>query len=168
MLLLALVAIFVPMIVEARRARQNELAQRARGGVEPAGDVYPFMQVAYPALFLVMLLEGALRGPAPGGAIAAGVAVFTAAKLLKWWAILTLGCAWTFRVIVVPGAPLVADGPYRYIPHPNYLAVAGELAGVALAAGARIAGPPALLVFGALMLRRIAVENRALESRDGL
>ena len=53
-----------------------------------------------------------------------------AAKALKWWAILTLGRFWTFRVIVVPGATLVAGGPYRWLRHPNYVGVIGELVGV--------------------------------------
>jgi methyltransferase len=70
----------------------------------------------------------------------------------------------------VPGAPLVRRGPYRWLRHPNYAAVCGELAGTALAANAPVAGPLALAAFGALMLRRVAVEERALRdsrlSRD--
>ena len=53
------------MLVEARRASANERAQRARGGVEPAGDVYTVMRVVYPAAFLAMFVEGALRGAPP-------------------------------------------------------------------------------------------------------
>ena len=55
--------------------------------------------------------------------------VFAGAKALKWWAIDTLGGAWTFRVIVVPDAPLVARGPYRWLRHPNYVGVLGEFIG---------------------------------------
>ena len=51
--------VFLPMLVEARRAAANERAQRARGGIEPAGDVYKMMQVAYPGAFLAMIAEGA-------------------------------------------------------------------------------------------------------------
>src|SRR5262245_31915272 len=100
------------MLVEARRAASNERAQRERGGVETNGDVYNAMRVAYPAAFLLMIAEGALRGGAPTGLASAGLALFAAAKILKWWAILTLGESWTFRVIVVPEAPLVTSGPY--------------------------------------------------------
>ena len=63
--------VFVPMLVEARRAARNERAQRARGGVEPRGDVYGVMRVAYPGVFLAMLAEGAVRG-APPAAESAG------------------------------------------------------------------------------------------------
>jgi methyltransferase len=73
-----------------------------------------------------------------------------------------LGRSWTFRVLVVPGDPLVADGPYRYLRHPNYVGVVGELVGAALMTGARLAGPTALIVFALLLARRIDVEARAL------
>jgi len=138
--------IAVPMLVEAALAARNERAQRARGGVEPPGDVYPFMRIVYPA----------------GFAFAAGAAVFTAAKLLKWSAIRALGRSWTFRVIVVPGDGLVAAGPYRYLRHPNYIGVIGELVGVALMTRARFSGPLAVCAFAALLWKRIAVEERAL------
>ena len=70
-----------------------------------------------------------MRGPDPP-VLAAGLAVFfVGTKALKWWAILTLGPSWTFRVIVVPGAPLIASGPYRFVRHPNYVGVVGELIG---------------------------------------
>lgn len=161
-LALFLLVVYFPMIIEARRARRNELAQRARGGIEPSGDVYWIMQVAYPAAFLVLLVEGMLRGAPPPPAMAAGGALFALAKALKWWAIVSLGPSWTFRVVVVPGSTLVDTGPYRFIRHPNYVAVVGELVSVAIMSGARITGPIAVVAFGVLILRRIAVENRAL------
>ena len=120
------------------------------------------MRVAYPAAFLAMIVEGAIGGTPPAAVFVAGAVLFAVAKALKWWAIHTLGPCWTFRVIVVPGAVLVASGPYRRMRHPNYLAVVGELIAVALMSGARVAGLLATAVFGLLMLRRIAVENRAL------
>lgn len=151
---------------EALRAARNERVQRARGGIEPAGDVYRIMRVAYPGSFAAMLAEGASRGFPSLAIVLAGAAVFAAAKALKWWAILTLGPFWTFRVIAVPGAALVHRGPYRLVRHPIYLAVAGELAGVAMMAGALIAGPVAAIVFGALLRKRIAIENGALRPFD--
>jgi methyltransferase len=154
--------VFGTMLIEARRAARNERAQRARGGVEPADDVYGLMRIAYPAAFAAMLAEGVLRAPAPPVAVAAGLAVFAAAKALKWWAILTLGPFWTFRVIVVPDAPLVRGGPYRWLRHPNYVGVVGELAGVALAAAAPLSGVAAMTGFGVLLVKRIRVEERML------
>ena len=159
---LAVVALF--MIVEAVRAARNERLQLSRGGIEPPGDVYRWMQVAYPGVFAAMLAEGAAR-PSPALAVsAAGVLLFAVGKALKWWAILTLGDRWTFRVIVVPGMPLATSGPYRLLRHPNYVGVIGELAGVALMAGAPVAGVAGGALFCALMSARVRVENRAVNA----
>ena len=156
------------MLVEARRASANERAQRARGGVEPAGDVYNVMRVVYPGAFLAMFVEGTLR-VAPGPIVVlAGAVLFLAAKGLKWWAILSLGPFWTFRVIVVPGSRRIVSGPYRFVPHPNYVAVVGEFIAVAMMTGAVVSGPLALLAFAALLVKRIAVEERALSRVDPL
>jgi len=157
-----------PMIVEAVRARRNERRQFARGGVEPRGDVFELMRVAYPGVFAAMVVESLWREP-PGSIVAAGATVFACAKALKWAAILALGDAWTFRVVVVPAAALVERGPYRVLRHPNYVAVVAELIGAALMAGAWIAGPASVVGFGALLARRIRVEDRALgaASKEG-
>jgi len=96
--------------------------------------------------------------------VIAGATVFVLAKAFKWWAILTLGPFWTFRVIVVPGVTLVATGPYRWLRHPNYVGVVGELAGAALMTGALVTGPIAAAGFLFLLSKRIAVESRMLES----
>jgi methyltransferase len=154
--------VYVAMSIEAARAARNEAVQRARGGTEPAGDVYAIMRLVYPSAFAAMLIEGAVRGGAPRPWVVSGALVFAAAKALKWWAISTLGDCWTFRVIVVPGTPLVMLGPYRWLRHPNYVGVAGELIGVALMTGAAVTGPLATILFGVLMLKRIAIEQRAL------
>jgi methyltransferase len=162
---LTLAVVAVCMIAEAARAARNEARQRALGGIEPPGDVYQLMCAAYPAAFLVMIGEALWRGtPAAGSMQIAGAVVFVLAKALKWWAIVTLAGAWTFRVIVVPGMTRVASGPYRLMAHPNYVAVVGELTGVALLTGARVAGPLATLAFGLLMARRVAIERRALDA----
>jgi methyltransferase len=159
-----LLLVYLPMLAEARRAAVNERAQRGRGGIEPQGDVYRVMRIAYPASFMAMIVEGLVTGPASGPAVAVGGLVFGAAKALKWWAIVALGEAWTFRVIVVPGSARVSTGPYRFLSHPNYIGVLGELVGVAIMTGARFSGPLATLGFGLLILRRISVENRALHA----
>jgi methyltransferase len=158
------VVVFGFLIVEAVRAARNERAQFERGGIEPPGDVYRAMRVAYPAAFLAMCLEGFARGQPLPSTVVAGAVLFALAKALKWWAMLSLGPAWTFRVVVVPGAERVTSGPYRMFRHPNYVGVVGELVAVAMMTGARVSGPIATLVFGLLMLRRVSVENRALDA----
>jgi methyltransferase len=156
------VVVFAAMLVEAHRASTNERHQRARGGVEPINDVYSLMRIAYPGAFAAMFLEGALRARPATPLVLTGAIVFLVAKSLKWWAILSLGPFWTFRVIVVPGAGLVRVGPYRWLRHPNYVGVMGELAGVALMTAAWWSGAVGLTLFGWLVARRVSVEDRAL------
>jgi methyltransferase len=154
--------VFGTMVAEAILASRNERAQRARGGLEPSGDVYKVMRVVYPGMFAAMFAETALRGAPPDRVAVAGLAIFAAAKALKWWAVASLGPFWTFRVIVVPGASLVVRGPYRWLRHPNYVGVIGEIAGAAAMLNAPIAGAVSLVLFSGLLVKRVAVEERAL------
>lgn len=160
--LLSLLAVLLMMLAEARLSRSNEKRLRARGAIEPPQDVYRTMRWAYPAAFVAMALEGALFGPPPGSGTLAGVVVFAAAKALKAWAIASLGGRWTFRVLVLPEVPLVSSGPYGLVRHPNYVAVIGELTGMALMVGARVAGAASILGFALLIRQRIRVEDEAL------
>jgi methyltransferase len=155
---------FVPMLAEARRASRHDRALLASGALEPPGDVYRAMRIIYPACFAAMIAEGWLRGAGFGGRFAAGLAVFAGAKAIKYWAIAALGPRWSFRVLVPRGAPPIESGPYRYLRHPNYAGVVGELAGTALMTAAPIAGLASLAVFGGLLAARIRVEERALSS----
>jgi methyltransferase len=154
--------VFVPMLLEAVRSRRNEAILRARGAVEAPGDVIAWMQIAYPGCFVAIVVEAAVRQQPAGAWAVAGVVIFLLAKALKYWAIAALGDFWTFLVLVVPGEPLVTTGPYRWLRHPNYIGVAGELIGAALMAGSPVTGVIAFVVFGGMMLARIRVEERAL------
>jgi methyltransferase len=160
--LAAAAIIFMSMIAEAAVSRRHERRLRASGAVEPGGDVYAAMQLAYPGAFLLMLAEGAWRAPLPGQWLAAGAVLFAAAKVLKYWAILTLGVRWTFRVLVPPQSARIVRGPYRWLRHPNYVAVAGELAATAIAMKALLTAPFAVGGFLLLMWRRVRVEENAL------
>ena len=166
MIALAAVLIFTAMLAEARLAARNDRALRAAGAVEPRGDVYGIMQAAYPASFLLMLIEGALRSAGLDAPAWIGAAIFAAGKALKYWAIVSLGSRWTFRVLVPPHGERIRRGPYRWLAHPNYVGVAGELMGVAIAMRAMLTGPVAVVGFSLLMLRRIAVEETALRAGE--
>jgi methyltransferase len=158
----ALLAVVAMMLAELRRSRANERLLRERGAVEPAGDVYRAMAVVYPIIFVAMAIEGALTGPARDTVLITGFVVFVAAKFLKLWAISALGKRWSYRVLVLPDAPLVSTGPYAHLRHPNYVAVFGEIAGFALMVGAHVTGVISLLAFAFLVRKRIAVEEKAL------
>jgi methyltransferase len=158
----ASLAIFGMMLVEWSISMRNERRLRDAGAIEPAQDVYSIMQWAYPAAFVAMALEGAIFGSGSRVAAFAGALLMAASKGLKYWAIASLGWRWTFRVLVVPGAPLVSHGPYVMLQHPNYVAVIGELVSMGVLVNARVTGPLATVLFGLLLRRRISVENRAL------
>ncbi|MEZ5294134.1 MAG: isoprenylcysteine carboxylmethyltransferase family protein [Vicinamibacterales bacterium] len=157
-----LAAVLAVMAGEAALSAYNASVLRARGALEPPGDVYRTMQWAYPAGFVALAVEGGLTGPAPAAALAAGLVVFGLAKALKAWAMATLGWRWSFRVLVPPGLPLVATGPYRLLRHPNYVAVIGEIVGAAAIVHAPVSGVLFLLGFGWLLWRRVTIEDRAL------
>ena len=160
------------MLAEWRVSLRNERLLRAAGAVEPPGDVYRAMAVLYPASFVLMAIEGAWRAIAlPAGAggpswAASGVVLFAASKALKYWAIRSLGERWSFRVLVQPGRPLVATGPYAFVSHPNYIAVVGEIAATAMMVGASVSGPIMLLAFGAVLWRRIQFESGVLRGTE--
>jgi methyltransferase len=160
--LVTLIAVLLVMGGEALLSRVNEATLRKLGAIEPADDVYRVMQWTYPGSFAAMAIEGAWWGPAPEPVLLAGLGVFGVAKALKLWAIGALGVRWSYRVLVLPDRPLVVRGPYRFIRHPNYVAVVGELLGFSLIVWAPVTGLLAVVGFGALMRRRIAIEDRAL------
>jgi methyltransferase len=153
------------MLAENALSRRNERLLRARGAIEAARDVFPWMRVAYPAGFLLIGLEGAWHARLPREPVLWGIAVFAVSKALKYWAIAALGRRWSFKVLVEPDVPLVTRGPYRLLRHPNYVALIGEYAGVALALSAPATGITAAGVFAWLLHRRIRVEERALGLR---
>lgn len=161
------------MLAEQRVSRTHERALRAAGAFEPADDVYRVMAWLYPGAFGVMVAEGVWRAAHPsvtGGAswMAAGVLLMAASKGLKYWAIGALGERWCFRVLVLPGRPLVTSGPYRYVAHPNYIAVVGELVSTAMMMRAVITGPMMVAAFGVTLWARIRIEERALREATAL
>ncbi|MCB0935396.1 MAG: isoprenylcysteine carboxyl methyltransferase family protein [Mycolicibacterium sp.] len=163
--LLLIAAVAVERLAELVVARRNLAWSRAHGGVEFGAAHYPVMVVLHTGLLLGCVAEVAWLGrpflPALGWPM---LAIVLGAQGLRWWCITSLGHRWNTRVVVVPGAPRVTGGPYRYLPHPNYLAVIAE--GVALPL-VHTAWLTALVftVANAMLLRtRIGTENRALAS----
>ena len=164
------------LLAETRVSREHERRLRARGAFLPDGDVYRPLALLYPTAFLAMGLEGMWRaaqhlttplGEAGPSWTASGVVLFAASKALKYWAIGALRERWTFRVYIEPDLPLVTTGPYRYIAHPNYVAVVGELVGAAMMFGALVTGPIMFVLFGAALWARVRFETRVLREATG-
>jgi methyltransferase len=161
----AMVLAFIPMLIETWMSWRHEGRLRNGGAIEPTGDPYRAMAAAYPIGFGLMGIEGSWWARPLEASAVAGLVVWVLGKAIKYWAMATLGERWSFRVLVTPGAPLLSGGPYRFVRHPNYLGVMGELAGMALLCPAPYAGTIAVATFGALLRKRIAVEERALGLR---
>ncbi|HEX4302068.1 MAG TPA: isoprenylcysteine carboxylmethyltransferase family protein [Rhizomicrobium sp.] len=158
-IILALVAL--QRLVEVAYAERNTRALLARGAVEIGRAHYPLIVLLHAAWLaaIVVLL------PADATIHWIALAIFIALQLARVWVIATLGPFWTTRIITLEGAPLVRKGPYRFVRHPNYLVVAGEIAALPLAFG-EIWVAVAFTVLNAAMLAwRIRQEDAALAIR---
>jgi methyltransferase len=150
---------------ELRLSVKNAAWAFARGGKEYGLPHYRFMTVFHTLFLLSCVVEPwVLARPfvLPWGLIALALAV--AAQGLRYWAITTLGTRWNTRVIVLPEAAPVTGGPYRFVRHPNYVAVVLELAVLPLIHGAWLTAV-VFTIGNALLLRvRVKVEEAALGS----
>jgi methyltransferase len=158
-----LVLLAVERLVELRLSTRNAARTLAAGGVESGRGHYPAM-VLFHAAFLVACAVEPLAWPRPWPVAASAAALVTAllAMALRWWAVATLGRRWSTRIVVQPGAPRVVAGPYRWLRHPNYLAVVLELLAVPLLGGAVVTAALATLGNALLLAVRIPAEERAL------
>jgi methyltransferase len=147
------------LVVSARHAK----ALLGRGGVEYGFSHFPVMIVLHVGLIAGCVLEPLLGGRAFLPALGFPMLALTVlANVLRWWCITTLGERWTARVIVLPGAPLVRSGPYRWFAHPNYVAVIIEGFALPLTGSAWITAIAFTVLNAALLTVRIRFEVPAL------
>jgi methyltransferase len=142
---------------------RNAAWSRERGGVETGAGHYPFMVVLHTGLLVGALVEAWVRRPdVPAWLAWSMLALVLASQVLRWWCIATLGRRWNTRVIVVPDLAPVDGGPYRWLRHPNYVAVVVEGAALPLVHAAWLTAL-VFTVLNAWLLRvRIRVEEAAL------
>ena len=156
-------AVAVLAFVTAERLAELFLAKRntarllARGAKEIAPAHYPLI-VALHAAWLGGLWLLAWDRPIQW----AWLALFAVLQILRVWVLATLGNRWTTRVVVLPGAPLVKTGPYRFLSHPNYAAVVGEIAVLPLVFGLPWYALGFSILNGVVLSIRIAAESAAL------
>ncbi len=144
-------------------SRRNARRALAAGGVETGRRAYAVMVVVHTLFPLACAGEVLLlKRPFPGAAGLAALTVALGAQALRWWAVATLGWRWNTRIVVVPDAPPVTGGPYRFLRHPNYLAVVLEMAAVPLTHGAWLTALAFSALNAALLALRIPAEERAL------
>jgi len=140
-------------------AHYNTRRLLAQGAVELSPQHYPLI-VALHAVWLIMLWI--LGRHQPVNVLA--LALYLLLQILRCWVLWTLGPRWTTRIIVLPGAPLVTNGPYRFLSHPNYAVVIGEIALLPLALHLPVTALVFTLLNAMALSLRIRAENRALRS----
>lgn len=162
--LLLVLAVALERLFELRIAARNRAAALARGGRELGAGHFPVMSAMHTAFLVacvaeVVLLDRPLIVPL---AIVSLLGVI-GAQALRYWCIATLGPRWNVRVIVVPGMTLATDGPYRFLRHPNYLAVVVEMIALPLVHTAWLTAIVFSLLNAAMLTVRIRVEEAALQ-----
>jgi methyltransferase len=138
-------------------SRYNTQRLMARGAVELAPGHYPLIVAVHAGWLISLWLFG--RQQPVSLALLAGYLVLQG---LRFWMLWTLGARWTTRIIVLPGQPLVSGGPYRFLSHPNYAIVAGEIAVLPLTLGLPLLAGVFTVLNAAVLAIRISAENRAL------
>lgn len=142
---------------------RNAAWSRERGGVETGQGHYPFMVVLHTGLLVGALVEAWWRRPDVPSLLAwSMLALVVASQALRWWCITTLGPRWNTRVIVVPGLSPVRSGPYRLVPHPNYVAVVVEGVALPLVHASWITAVVFSVLNAGLLAVRIRAEDAAL------
>jgi methyltransferase len=165
--LLLIAAVGVERLAELIVSKRHARWAFSHGGREFGREHYPVMVVLHTGLLLGCVLEvWLLHRPFLPWLGWPMLVLVVAAQALRWWCITTLGRQWNTRVIVVPDAPLVRRGPYRWMRHPNYVAVVVEGAALPLVHSAWLTALVFTLANAALLTVRIRVENAALGYTD--
>ena len=129
----------------------------ARGAVEVAPRHYPLIVAVHAGWLIALWIFGHDQ---PVNAV--GLFGYIALQVFRLWVMWTLGSRWTTRIIILPEQPLVSAGPYRFLPHPNYAVVAGEIAVLPFAFGLPWLAVVFTVLNAAVLAIRIRAENRAL------
>ncbi len=150
---------FAELVVSKRNAAWS----LAQGGVESGKRHYVVMVVLHTGLLVGCVAEVWVRRPTFIPALGfTMLALVLASQALRWWCIATLGRQWNTRVIAVPGLPRVTGGPYRFLSHPNYVAVVVEGLALPLVYSAWITATVFTVCNALLLTIRVRVEDRAL------
>ena len=154
-------AVVVERLVELVVSKRHARWAFSQGGVEFGRSHYPFMVIVHIGLLVGCVVEAAFRPFVPwlGWPM---FAVVLLSQALRWWCVTSLGQRWNTLVIIVPGLPLVKRGPYRFLKHPNYVAVVAEGIALPLVHSAWITALAFTVLNAFVLAKRIKVENAAL------
>jgi methyltransferase len=163
---------FVLTIVIAQRLSELVLANRnyrwamQNGGKEFGADHYWLFVVLHSLWLICMAFEWLIRQPSVPTWWPICLTLIVTAQVLRYWAITSLGRCWNTRIVIFDQMTMVQSGPYRYLRHPNYLAVVLEIAAIPALVGAWYTALLFSIANGALLLLiRIPAEERAMNKR---
>ncbi|HET9227572.1 MAG TPA: isoprenylcysteine carboxyl methyltransferase family protein [Thermoanaerobaculia bacterium] len=153
----------VGRLLELRVANRNRRLLLERGGIELGSGHYPWMVTLHTVWLFACIAEvWLLDRPFLSWLGFPALAVFLGAFALRYWVISTLGERWTTRIVVLPGVPPITGGPYRWLRHPNYLAVVLEILSLPLVHTAWLTALAFSLLDGILLRVRIRAEEEGL------
>lgn len=155
-------------LLEVIYARFNEQRMKSQGAIEAGAEHYKWIVLLHVLFFVSLIIETTYLG----GAVKTGwmffLIIFIVAQLLRVWTLVSLGRFWNTKILVLPGAEKVRRGPYKWIPHPNYVVVALEIATLPLIFGAwRTALLFSIANALLLLMVRIPAEEKALQQLRG-
>jgi len=157
-----LVLVTLQRLGELVIARANTRKLLGRGAIEVGANHYPLVVLVHAAWLIALWIWGRDQD-----VNLVALAAFAVLQGLRLWVLATLGSRWTTRIIVLPGEPLVASGPYKYLSHPNYAVVAGEIALLPLALHLPLLALVFTVLNAAVLVIRVRAEARGLSVIGG-
>lgn len=160
---------FIALLVSQRflellLAKRNEQIVKSKGALEFDRDGYKYIVVTHVAFLMSLVLEKFSLQRELNKFWVVFLLIFLIAQILRYWAILSLGVYWNTKVLVVPGSQRVSTGPYKYLKHPNYIAVILEIAVIPLIFSCYLTSILFSIVNLILIRRRIEIEENALDN----
>ncbi len=143
-------------------AKRNEKALKSKGALEFDEKGYRYIVAIHIAFFISLALEEVLLPRGLNRYWVLLLIIFFIAQAVRYWAIATLGVYWNTKVLVVPGSQRVRGGPYKYVEHPNYMAVIVEIAVIPLIFSCYITAILFSMINLVLVRRRVKIEEDAL------
>lgn len=154
-------------LLELLLARRNEQIIRSKGALEFDRGGYKFIVAMHVAFFISLVIENFLLQRELNRFWVLFISILLIAEALRYWAISSLGIYWNTKILIIPNSCLITKGPYKYLKHPNYMAVIIEIAVIPLIFSCYLTSMIFSIINFVLVLRRIEIEENALRNFSG-
>ena len=149
-------------LIELLIAKRNERILKAQGGIEFDKNGYRVIVIMHVVFFVSLICEKVFLSRMLNSYWIIFAALFGVAQFLRYWAIKSLGVYWNTKILVLPNHKLVIAGPYKFLRHPNYIAVIVEIAVIPLIFSCYLTACIFSVINFILLRRRIKIEESAL------